>query len=75
MTKPSTPSETVPRDILRRRLREKIGDKRRGRHTKNKKKKIVTEKMTKMGVDREKLTDANKTLSKQKSFEALLSKR
>tara|TARA_Y100000389_G_scaffold157097_1_gene158158 strand:+ start:13804 stop:13947 length:144 start_codon:yes stop_codon:yes gene_type:complete len=46
-----------------------------GRHTKNTKKKIVTEQMTKMGVDMEKFNDAIKTLSKQKSFEALLSKR
>ncbi len=75
MTKPGTPPEKVPRDVLRRRLREKIGDKRMGRHTKNTKKKIVTEQMTKMGVDMEKFNDAIKTLSKQKSFEALLSKR
>jgi hypothetical protein len=45
------------------------------RHTKSTKKKIVNEQMTKMGVDMEKFNDAIKTLNKQKSFEALLSKK
>ena len=75
MTKPSTPSEKVPRDILRRRLRNKIGDKMMNRHTKSTKKQIVNEQMTKMEVDMEKFNDAIKTLNKQKSFEALLSKK
>jgi hypothetical protein len=64
----------VPRDILRRRLREKIDLKSMNRVTKNQKDTILSEEMTKMGVDMKKFKEAIKTLSMEGKFEATLTK-
>ena len=64
----------VPRDILRRRLREKIDFKSMNRVTKKQKETILSEEMTKMGVDMKKFKEAIKTLSMEGKFEATLTK-
>jgi hypothetical protein len=64
----------VPRDILRRRLREKIDLKSMNRVTKKQKETILSEEMTKMGVDMKKFKEAIKTLSMEGKFEATLTK-
>jgi hypothetical protein len=73
--KKSTPPAPNPREVLRQKLRDKIGDKRMGRQTKQIKKKIIQEEMTKMGIDMEKFNDALKVLNKENSFELLLTKK
>jgi len=64
----------VPRDILRRRLREKIDLKSMNRVTKKQKETILSEEMTKMGVDMKKFKEAIKMLRMEGKFEATLIK-
>jgi hypothetical protein len=66
--------EDVPRDILRRKLREKIQLKSMNRATNKQKETILSEEMTKMGVDMKKFKEAIKTLSMEEKFEATLTK-
>jgi len=72
VTKASTPKAVVPRDILRKKLREKIELKGMNRINKKQKEHILEEEMTKMGIDMEKFKDAIKTLSMEGKFEATL---
>lgn len=69
-----SPKSDVPKDILRRKLREKIELKGMSRITKKQKEKMLSEEMTNMGVDMKKFKEALSTLSMEGKFDATLTK-
>jgi hypothetical protein len=70
--KSTTPKAKDPRDVLRRKLREKIELKGMNRINNKQKQQILSEEMGKMGIDMEKFKDAIKTLGMEGKFEATL---
>ncbi|MCH9717298.1 MAG: hypothetical protein K0U52_09470 [Gammaproteobacteria bacterium] len=68
-----SPKVANPKEILRAKLREKIGIKQLSRSTKKQKKHVLKTEFDKLGVDYEEFKSALKTVKMEKELEKRLS--